>query len=328
MRISIAMATYNGARYLQEQLASFLAQTRLPDELVVCDDHSEDGSLSILQDFQKVAEFEVRIVSNRQRLGFVQNFSKALELCTGDIVFLSDQDDVWLPEKIDTVMNRFSDDPDVQLLIHDVEYCTEDLTRLGQTKIERLGKFCDVENCYVNGMATAVRYGFLRLCLPIPTSGPLAHDRWLHSCASAMHRRKILHQVLALHRRHQANATVSRGPNVDFATTRVYIAREKVHAFFLGSLRRTSILGDEGMVVDNWLQSNRDALVKSGYATAEHLDILASKIVEKSRYEDARAEILSSPRLQRFRGVLSLWRRGGYRSFNGWRSAIKDLLIN
>ncbi len=94
LRISIAMCTYNGARFLPEQLASFAAQERLPDELVVCDDGSTDATMEILQDFAATALFEVRVERNPQNLGFVRNFEKTLSLCTGDIVFLSDQDDV------------------------------------------------------------------------------------------------------------------------------------------------------------------------------------------------------------------------------------------
>ncbi|HIE59179.1 MAG TPA: glycosyltransferase, partial [Hydrogenothermaceae bacterium] len=94
MRISIALATYNGDTYLQDQLNSYIAQERLPDEMVVCDDVSKDETVAILEAFQKVAPFEVQIIKNETNLGYTKNFEKALSLCSGDIVFFSDQDDV------------------------------------------------------------------------------------------------------------------------------------------------------------------------------------------------------------------------------------------
>src|SRR5215217_2190591 len=100
MRISIAMATYNGAGYLQEQLESFLSQTRQPDELIVCDDGSGDATLDILERFRQSVPFAVQIHRNETRLGFTKNFEKALLKCSGDLVFLSDQDDVWFAPKV------------------------------------------------------------------------------------------------------------------------------------------------------------------------------------------------------------------------------------
>ena len=110
MKISIAMATYNGARFLPEQLDSFSRQTRLPDELVVSDDGSQDETVAILEEFRARAPFVVRIVHNSERGGHAQNFGFALSHCTGDLISISDQDDVWKPEKIawvDAIASHF-----------------------------------------------------------------------------------------------------------------------------------------------------------------------------------------------------------------------------
>ncbi|MFT6754528.1 MAG: glycosyltransferase involved in cell wall biosynthesis, partial [Candidatus Azotimanducaceae bacterium] len=119
MKISIALTTYNGAAYLQAQLNSYLVQERLPDELVVCDDVSTDETVTILEAFKKTAPFQVRVIINELNLGFTKNFEKALLNCSGDLVFLSDQDDVWYPEKILVVVKAFLLNPDKYLLIHD-----------------------------------------------------------------------------------------------------------------------------------------------------------------------------------------------------------------
>src|SRR4051812_8879073 len=98
------MATYNGARYLPEQLQSFLCQTVMPDELVVCDDVSTDGTVSIIQEFAKSTAINVRLIVNECNLGFTRNFEQAIQHCTGDVIFFCDQDDVWFCQKIETML--------------------------------------------------------------------------------------------------------------------------------------------------------------------------------------------------------------------------------
>ena len=101
--ISIAMTTYNGERFLEEQLRSLIEQTTLPNELVVCDDGSTDRTQEILAQFAKRASFPVRIVINNHRLGWRENFLKAASLCSSEYIAFCDQDDVWLKDKLAVV---------------------------------------------------------------------------------------------------------------------------------------------------------------------------------------------------------------------------------
>lgn len=98
--VSIAMTTFNGEKYLADQLDSFLTQTRMPDELVVRDDGSTDDTLKILNNFARSAQFTVRILSGGPRLGYVENFLTTAAACRSEYIAFSDQDDVWMPEKI------------------------------------------------------------------------------------------------------------------------------------------------------------------------------------------------------------------------------------
>ena len=98
LRFSVALCTYDGARYLTDQLDSFISQVRRPDELIICDDASTDESLDIIMSFAMHAPFPVRIYRNEHNLGFIKNFEKAIQLCDGDIIALADQDDVWYPD--------------------------------------------------------------------------------------------------------------------------------------------------------------------------------------------------------------------------------------
>src|SRR4051812_29809463 len=98
--VSVAMATYNGAEFIRDQLRSLALQKRLPDELVVSDDGSTDDTVDILEAFAETAPFPVRISVNRENLGFTRNFERAILGCGGDIIYICDQDDVWFPNKI------------------------------------------------------------------------------------------------------------------------------------------------------------------------------------------------------------------------------------
>lgn len=116
--VSVVMATYNGARFLEPQLESIATQTRLPDELVVCDDQSSDETVEIVERFVSRAPFEVRVERNPERLGFAGNFLKAARLSRGDVIAWSDQDDVWMPEKLAVCAHELESDDEVLLVVH------------------------------------------------------------------------------------------------------------------------------------------------------------------------------------------------------------------
>lgn len=113
-RISVAVCTYNGSRFLPEQLTSIAAQTRLPDEMVVCDDGATDATAEIIEKFARTAPFLVRFIRNSQNLGSTKNFENAIGLCTGDLIALSDQDDIWMREKLGRQAEMMERDPETE----------------------------------------------------------------------------------------------------------------------------------------------------------------------------------------------------------------------
>ena len=121
LSVSVAMGAYNGTAFLEPQLASLAAQTRLPVELVVCDDNSRDDTVAVLERFAAQAPFEVRIVRNETNLGFGANFMKASGLCRGDLIAWCDQDDVWAPEKLARCVAAFETDPEAVLVVHSLQ---------------------------------------------------------------------------------------------------------------------------------------------------------------------------------------------------------------
>src|SRR5512138_1120776 len=105
--VSVAMCTFNGESYLQEQLASICRQTVLPDELVVCDDASTDATVRILTQFKETCGFPVRVFVNETNQGVCMNFARAISHCSGDLIVLADQDDIWQADKIEIMRHVF-----------------------------------------------------------------------------------------------------------------------------------------------------------------------------------------------------------------------------
>ena len=103
--ISIAMATYNGGQYLSEQLDSIVNQTYTNIEIVIVDDDSKDNTVEIIKSYQQKYKF-IKLYQNPTNLGIVKSFEKAISLCNGDYIALSDQDDVWLPHKLEELVNK------------------------------------------------------------------------------------------------------------------------------------------------------------------------------------------------------------------------------
>lgn len=123
--ISVALCTYNGKRYIREQVESILNQTIPVDEIVVCDDGSTDNTLQIIENLNKDTQTDIRIYRNEKNLGPALNFQKAINLCLGDIVFLSDQDDIWHKNKVNAMVDWFKDNPTQRVVFSDADLIDE-----------------------------------------------------------------------------------------------------------------------------------------------------------------------------------------------------------
>ena len=215
MNFSIAMCTFNGANYLPEQLESIANQAVQPHELIVCDDGSTDSTRVVLDEFAEKSPFQVRIYVNERNLGVKKNFEKAIGLCSGDVVVLSDQDDVWHAEKLHKMKQAFAEDPDVGLVFSDAEIVDSELNSTGKTMWQVLGfddtarrsvasgKF-DVlaPGWTVTGATMAFRSRYRNLCLPIPLELQMLHDGWIALVIAAVARVIPINEPLIRYRQH------------------------------------------------------------------------------------------------------------------------------
>lgn len=215
--ISIALCTYNGEVYLPAQWQSLLEQQQLPDEIVVCDDRSTDGTVALLEKLAADAPFRVRILVNPVQLGFNKNFEKALSECTGELIFICDQDDYWFPTKIKTMMNFMVEHPENQIAFCDA-WVTDDYlqgrnerfwswVRFDQKTRDRwkAGEVMEVmlDGNRVMGCATVLRQSFLKNVLPIPDQVPgYIYDGWIGLVAAAYNTIQFIDEPLQLYRTH------------------------------------------------------------------------------------------------------------------------------
>lgn len=220
MQISIALCTYNGETYLKEQLASLVRQTRLPDELVVCDDRSRDATLEILEEFAGSAPFPVRIFPNATNLGPMQNFARAVGLCQGEWIALCDQDDVWLPDKLAVATTRLAEleaahGAQTPLLVHtDAVVAGSDLRTLGPSlwrfqhsypeKGHPLARL--LSQNLVTGCTAVLNRALRDRALPLP-GRVVMHDWWFALVAAAFGQVACVPQATLLYRQHGRNDT-------------------------------------------------------------------------------------------------------------------------
>lgn len=221
-KISVAIATYNGEEYLWEQLTSIGNQTVLPDQIVISDDHSTDRTASIITRF--MSEYESKIgeiifVQNESDTGITGNFENALSHSDGFYVFLADQDDIWLPEKIEEMI-KIMDSSDAVLSYSNAEVIIKsgnEFVKTGEllfngSKSEIVKVVNDNnsfllnhagENCFIQGMCTCVRGDFLKKIYPF--SRIRNHDDWIESCSLVFGKVIEINKVLAYYRIHENN---------------------------------------------------------------------------------------------------------------------------
>ena len=321
-RLSIALCTYNGMPFIREQLDSFAAQTRLPDELVVCDDGSSDDTRQHLKRYADEAPFRVRLYFNASNVGVRKNFSRAVSLCSGDLIFLADQDDVWHPEKLACFVELFSRRPAVGLVFSDAEVVDETLTPMGYRMWRTFGFTSDqqatvdagrgfdvlLKHTFVAGATMAFRSAYKPMILPIPDRH-WAHDAWISLLVSAVSQTAIVTQPLNLYRQHanQVMGGVRKSPLRKYRE-----ARQRVNAgFFLYMAQR--------------YRTVRQRLV-AHHTGDDHRHVIEA-IDRRIQICQVRAKIRQQP-LLRPPLVLKTLLHGDYHLMgHGWKTALVDLVV-
>lgn len=203
--ISVCMATYNGAKYINEQVDSILVQLSADDELIVSDDGSTDSTIEFLRAYN---DHRIKIHPNTNRKGVVGNFENALSKASGDYIFLCDQDDVWTNNKVKKCIEQFSSG--VDLVMHDAEIIDEN-NEIINDSFFKLRKSANgyIKNLYKNsfiGCCMVFNRQILDLSLPIPSNIPM-HDMWIGLLSCRYGKVVLIDDKLIKYRRHGNNAS-------------------------------------------------------------------------------------------------------------------------
>jgi|HubBroStandDraft_1064217.scaffolds.fasta_scaffold00857_14 glycosyltransferase involved in cell wall biosynthesis len=209
-KVSACVAAFQGERFITQQLHSILAQLAADDEIIVVDDASTDGTSSKLAALQ---DPRLHVIRNAKNQGILRSFETALSRSSGEIVFLSDQDDLWLPNKVQVVLDVFARDPDLMLVASDATLIDEDGTKIGDSFYARRGRFraglwSNILIGKFHGCTMAFRSTLLQSALPFPPATEVHHDTWI-GCINALigGKTEYIAEPLVAYRRHSSNVT-------------------------------------------------------------------------------------------------------------------------
>lgn len=207
MKISVALAAYKGEQYIAEQIGSILGQLGENDELIVSDDFPSGKTRAVVE---AISSKDKRIIYlEGPGKGVVKNFENALKACSGDVIFLSDQDDVWLPGKVEAVMNEIENG--AKLVLHDASITDADLQITSPSCFEVHGANASfarnlLKNTFV-GCCMAFTKDLLDMTMPFP-EGIAMHDWWIALIALKKNQKTVLlKKPFILWRRHGENVT-------------------------------------------------------------------------------------------------------------------------
>jgi len=312
------MATYQGAAFVREQLESIARQTRLPDELIVSDDCSTDATVEIVERFATRAPFSVHIARNDENLGFSRNFEQALAAASGNVVFVSDQDDIWCPEKIERVVAAFERNPDIFSVIHDQRILNQRSGKVfKRTYFDNQRALGLAEKELVSGNFTAMRRELLSILQPFPPQ--LAYDFWIARVSAALGCRKLIREPLQLYRRHPSNLSepvlAHRRPTLIAELFR--IGRQDPRLHWWETL-------EQWRLVESRVRERRVAI--DDCLGKDRASAALARLSREIRSLERRIGIMSLPPIRRRIEVFRNWRGGLYDQFSGAKSAIRDLL--
>lgn len=204
--ISVCMASFNGEKYIEEQIQSILCQLGENDELIISDDLSTDRTVSIIQ---SIDDDRIRLIMNPTNHGYTGNFYNALKYARGDYIFLSDQDDVWYNNKIEKTVKYFND---YNFIVSDAKEVDSNLLVIAESRIKKYGIkkgfWPNLVRCRYIGCCMAFDRTVLNAIYPVPTyANDYPHDLWIALIGEGYFNSYLIDEPLILYRRHMENAS-------------------------------------------------------------------------------------------------------------------------
>lgn len=317
-RVAVVVGTYQGAEFLGAQLASILGQTRQPDRIVITDDASSDETVAIARRALAGFQGESIITTNPGPRGVVANFSHGLAMGGGDLVALSDQDDIWRPDKLETMVAAFESRPELLLLHSDARLVDAHGAPIGGTLLESLSMSAAMRRLEhdgrglqvlmrrntVTGATTMVRRRLVEIALPVPPGW--VHDEWLAMVAAAAGQFDLLEQPLIDYRQHGGN---------------------EIGARVLGVRGKAARVGEPRAQRNTRLLTRAEQLPPRLEALGPAVDSAAVASARAKLAHERRRSALPERRLARIPSVAAATLRGDYHRFGrGTLDAFRDLI--
>ena len=326
-KISAAIAAYCGEKYILRQLESLFRQTEKIHEIIICDDSPSDTLYKLVSSIIPEAPCTIKIYRNETPLGPTQNFAKAISLCTGDLIFLCDQDDVWKEDKVQKLAAILKNDPHADVVFCNSSVVDENLVPLGYSTTD-IVKFSAENAVDLNNgkgilhlLRTPMLYGhniamkrsFLPLLLPIP--GELtSHDLFIAELCAGSGRLRCVYEDLTLHCRHGENQSIQKKPGGIFK--RLFALLSKKHD------GKDTEIYDSFTHADAAYERLKTFSEKEDFFCPEENMLLLKKSVE---YYRTRLALTAKPRFLRPLFLFTV--RGYFTMGYGLRSIIRDLLF-
>ena len=323
-KISVALCTYNGTKFLKEQLETIISQTHSIDELVVCDDCSTDGTIELVQKLTQNTTFKTIIEVNKENVGSTRNFEKAISLCSYNTIFFSDQDDSWQPDKVAKMMAFLDENPLKDAVFSNAGIIDQMSNSTHQTLWDSIGFDKNQQEKWqrgeayqilyqgfvVTGATLAIRKSAVLKLMPFPSIHKnLIHDGWIALALSLQNKIGFIDENLISYRIH-AQQQVGIGQEKKFITFKNRFLRP----------REEKILP----IIEkyNYFEALYGLLSSLSSISKTQLDYLEN--IKNHFYTRSN---LPTDRLQRFAPVIREWRIGRYRysSQLWWRPLLGDL---
>lgn len=325
MRVSVVIATYNGDKYIQDQIYSILNQTIMPNELVISDDGSNDETISLLTNLLEPYKkrIKIKILRNNQRLGYTYNFENGIKRTEGEIVFLSDQDDYWFKNKIEKIIEIFKRYQEIECVLNNAILTDSDLNSFDLSTLEQIDSFGINRENYVLGSCSSFRGSFLKKLLPMP-SGIYGHEEWFVRISDIMEKKFIIDTPLQYYRRHNTNVS-----NAQVNHTKKFSNLEKIIWYIKNLVSERSVrnIGWDNTVI---LHENLLSLVGNNIFNKKEESYLVRhycNLSDKVKSIKARYEIRKTPLPNRLSHIIKGIFLGVYCSFGGFKGVIKDIYV-
>ena len=214
MRVDILLAAYNGEKYIKCQLDSIINQTYKNIRILINDDASTDGTINILKEYEK-KDKRIHVQYNEKNIGYVKNFESLLERVESNYFMLADQDDYWMPEKVEKSLNKIIKE-NADLVFTDLEAVNENLNIItpSVTKFRKLEKNINMhtdyklvflQNCGITGCTIITKKDLIKRFIPIPNKKPMVHDWWMALMVGQNGKISYLNEATAKYRQHENN---------------------------------------------------------------------------------------------------------------------------